>query len=131
MLVAVLAEHRGPLRASLLAEYGLHLEALPEHYDAVMLADVVASLRPGCALWRATGGHLAWSDEMHLLAAVKHGLDVLAWQKSGNPPRKSDYPKPIEPPPLAHDAQARERQLTDKRERRIARRAERNQSRDG
>lgn len=125
MLVAVLVEHRGPLRAALLAEYGLHLEALPPHMDALILADLTASLPPGCALWRATGGPNAWSDETHMLAYVKHGLDVLAWQKSGNPPKKSDYPKPIEAPPYTHEVKARQEKVAGKRDRRIARRAQR------
>lgn len=72
------------------------------------LADLVANLPPGCALWRATGGPLAWSDEVHMLAAVEFRLRVLAWQKSEDGQKNRKQPKPIEPPESVYERRASE-----------------------
>lgn len=93
----------------------------------VDLADLAANLPPGCALWRATGGPMAWTDETHILAASLHRLEVLAWQRTGSPPKKSNYPKPYDPPPLAGEVRAKERAKESKRERYLERREQRRQ----
>lgn len=80
------------------------------------LADLVANLPPGCALWRATGGPQAWSDEMHALVAVKHGLDVLAWQKTENGAKGKNPPTPYDPPKSAAEVQAEEAKIVSRAE---------------
>lgn len=94
--MGALVEHEGALRASLLAVYGIRLSA---HGCGVLeLADYVAHLPPGCALWRAAGGPLAWSDEVHMLARVDHGVRVLAWMKTEDGSKGRKPPTPEEPP---------------------------------
>lgn len=83
------------------------------------MADLVENLPPGCALWRATGGPMSWTQDMHLLAAVKHGLDVLAWQNAHG--KKSDYPKLIPYPEYEGEGRAKEAVMDKKRARRMAR----------
>ncbi len=59
-----------------------------------------------CALWRAAGGPLAWSDEVHMLARVDYGIRVLAWMKTEDGQKGRKPPKPEVPP--APGAQVRE-----------------------
>lgn len=103
-------EFEGPLRAAMRAEYGVDLR------DPGMslrdLADLAANLPLGCALYRAAGGPAAWSDEVHMLAAVEFRLRVLAWQKTEDGKRNRNQPKPLEPPKSAHEKQAEERELS-------------------
>jgi hypothetical protein len=80
--------------------------------DARHLADLVTYLPPGCALWRATGGPLAWSDEVHALMEVEFGLRVLAWQKSEDGAYHRNPPKRIPPPPLAGEVQEGDSRIT-------------------
>lgn len=87
------------MRASLLAEYGVRLSV--PGCGVLELADLVAYLPPGCALWRAAGGPLAWSDEVQMLARVEHGVRVLAWMKTEAGSKGQNPPKPVEPPPPA------------------------------
>ena len=89
-------EHPSALRASLQAVYGIRLA----HHDLSLLelADLVAHLPPGSALWRAAGGPLAWTDEVHMLARVDHGVRVLAWMKTEDGSKGRKPPKPEEPP---------------------------------
>ena len=98
------AEQRDALRASLLAVYGMTLST--PGCGLLELADLVAHLPPGCALWRAAGGPLAWSDEVHMLAKVEHGLRVLAWQKTEDGSKGRKPPKPLEPPTPAGQVRA-------------------------
>lgn len=108
-LVASL-EFEGPLRASLRAEYGVDLR--DPGMSLLDLADLAANLPPGCALYRATGGAIAWSDEIHMLAAVEFRLRVLAWQKTEDGKRGRNQPKPLEPPKSVHEKQAETRELS-------------------
>jgi hypothetical protein len=80
------------------------------------LADYVANLSPGCALWRATGGPLAWSDETHMLAAVEFRLRVLAWQKSEDGRKNRNQPKPINPPESVYKKRAQQQRVASKAE---------------
>lgn len=102
--------------------YGIRLAA--HDYSVLELADLVAHLPPGCALWRASGGALAWSAEMHKLAQIEHGVRVLAWQKTedaqAKPPRNA--PKPEEPPLPAGQVREDEERRSEKAERSRARR---------
>lgn len=103
-------EFEGALRASLRSEYGVDLRN--PRMPLLDLADLVANLPRGCALWRATGGPLAWSDETHMLAAVRHGLDILAWQKTEDGSKGRNQPKPIEPPASVYDQREKEQRLS-------------------
>lgn len=131
-LAGALREHEGALRASLASEYpGLPpLRSIVKGATGVHLldlADLVANLPPGCALWRATGGPMAWSQEMHMLVAIQHGLSLLEWENGGIMHRKpgGSPPKPIPSPPFANEQAAKEKRARDKRERYLARRATR------
>jgi len=122
-LIAAL-EHEGPLRAALRAEYGVDLR--DPGIGVLDLADLAANLPNGCALYRATGGPAAWSDEMHMLSRVERGLRVLAWQKTKDGKNGSNVPEPIHPPATAHEKQAKADKMASRREaylRRAARRA--------
>lgn len=100
------------MRASLQAAYGVRLSDHP--YGLLELADLVAHLPPGCALWRAAGGPLAWSDEMHMLARVDHGVRVLAWMKTEDGQKGRKPPEPEEPPPPAGQVRAEEARVEQK-----------------
>lgn len=78
------------------------------------LADFVAHLRPGCALWRAIGGDIAWSDETHMLAAVEYRLRVLAWQKTEDGQKNRNQPKPLEAPKSVYDKRAEDERLSQR-----------------
>lgn len=103
-------EHEGPLRASMRAEYGVDLR--DPGMALLDLADLVAGLPPGCALYRVVGGPMAWSDEVHMLAAVEYRLRVLAWQKTEDGSKGRNQPKPLDPPKSVYEKQAEERELT-------------------
>lgn len=89
------------------------------------LADYVAGLPPGCALWRATGGPLAWTHEMHLMSALLHRLDIMTWQNTGMMQQKpkGKAPEPIAPPPLKGQEDVKAAVIENKRARRQARRS--------
>lgn len=76
------------------------------------LADLTANLPPGCALWRATGGDIAWSVEVHMLAQVEFRLRVLAWQKTDDGTKGRNKPEPIKAPPSVHEQRADEQRLS-------------------
>jgi len=67
---------------------------------------------PGCALFRAAGGPMAWTQEMHMLAAVEFRLRVLAWQKTEDAKSGRNKPTPIDPPKSAHEVDAEQRELS-------------------
>ncbi|SDF99433.1 hypothetical protein SAMN04487781_3229 [Cellulosimicrobium cellulans] len=123
LLVAALAEHRGPLRASLRAEYQIDLSRPGMPWTE--LADLVAGLTPGCALWRAMGGPMAWSQETQTLVAILDVLRILEWENGGIVQRKprGSPPKPTPPPPLANEQAAKEARSRAKRDRYLRRQA--------
>lgn len=108
-LVAAM-EFEGPLRASLRAEYGVDLR--DPGMTLLDLADLAASLPPGCALFRATGGDMAWTTEMHMLARLDYDLRILAWQKTEDGKKGRNQPKPIDPPRPSHEVEAEKRELS-------------------
>lgn len=108
-LVASL-EFEGPLRASLRAEYGVDLR--DPGMTLLDLADLTANLPPGCALFRATGGDMAWTTEMHMLARLDYDLRILAWQKTEDGKKGRNQPKPIDPPRPSHEVEAEKRELS-------------------
>lgn len=108
-LVAAM-EFEGPLRAALRAEYGVDLR--DPGMTLLDLADLAANLPPGCALFRATGGDMAWTVEMHMSARIEYGLRILAWQKTEDGKRGRNQPKPMEPPKMAHEVEAEQKRLS-------------------
>lgn len=114
MLVAALREYRGALRASLRAEYQIDLSRPDVPW--IELADLVAHLPQGCALWRAAGGSMAWSQEVHMLAAVEYRLRVLAWQQTKDGSKGRNAPEPLSPPKSAHEKQAEDKRLESRAE---------------
>lgn len=105
------------MRASLLAVYQMRLE------DARLLptrevADLVAWLPAGCALWKAVGGPAALSDEVRALRDVEFRLRVLDWRMRQS---KGTQPKPTPDPPYAHEKRAAEAKQSRKAERFIKR----------
>lgn len=120
------------MRASIAAEY----PGLPTlrtiltgrtDVNALDLADYVAHLPLGCALWREAGGPLSWTTETHMMSHILHGLDILAWQNTAimtrNP--KGQQPRPMDPPKATAEVRAAEDRVDAKRERRDLRRASR------
>lgn len=78
------------------------------------LADLAANLPPGCALWRATGGDIAWSIEAHLLARLEYDLRILAWQNTEDGSKGRNRPEPNQAPRSAHEQQTEERRTSER-----------------
>jgi hypothetical protein len=86
------------LRASLRAEYqvrDLRAESVRR------LAEMMAWLPPGCALWRSFGGPLSLSAEAARLDLVEYRLRVLAWQQTEDGSKGRNRPDPPTAPPYA------------------------------
>lgn len=123
--MGALVDHEGALRASLQTHYGLRLlsdgRTDPER-TLLELADYVGHLPPGAALWRETGGPLAWTDEVALLTEVIYLAEVADWRATEGKGRRPERMKP--PRPAAElRAEARERgdRMTDKARKHAAR----------
>lgn len=100
-LAGILHHYKGPLRASLLSEYGTHLD---QHgLSILVLSDLTTNLPPGCALWRAIGGPDAWSAEMHLLNHIEWRLQILDWRQTKNGREGRNAPKLSKPPAYASE----------------------------
>lgn len=82
--------------------------------NASDLADLVAWLPPGAALWRAVGGPLSWAPVEHVGAQIVHGLDRLEWRQTEDGAKGRNPPPPIEPPPLTGETQEAEAKTTRK-----------------
>ena len=109
MLVGALSDEEGALRASLQAVYGIRL--LPggrtEPYRSpAEVGDLVANLPPGCALWVATGGPLAWTAETHMLAMVEFATRQQVWMQTKDGQDGKNRPKPISPPKSVREVEA-------------------------
>jgi hypothetical protein len=122
-------EHPGALRASLQAVYGIRLAA--HDYGVLELADLVANLPPGCALWRAAGGPLAWTDEVHMLARVEHGVRVLAWMKTEDGAKGRKFPEAAEPPLASGEVKQEEARMEQKADAWLLRQQRRNAATPG
>lgn len=94
------------MRASLQAVYGIRLATARTQFGALELADLVAYLPDGCALWLEVGGSRAWSPESHLLNMVEFRLRVLDWRKTKDAKSGVNKPELHKPPPLAGDREA-------------------------
>lgn len=103
-------EHRGPLAASLWAEYnGLDLENPP--VTLWRLAEMVAVLPPGCAFWRAVGGRMAWSVEEQALLHIEFRLRELLHQ--GSKATGGKRPEAPTPPPIASEVKAEQDDMSE------------------
>lgn len=112
MLVVALADHRGPLSASLQAEYGVRLG--DPSVGALELADWVQALPPGCAFWRAWGGDMARSVEEQAMLLVEFRLRELMHQNyKVNGGKGGDKPKPITAPPIAGEVKAEQERMSE------------------
>lgn len=78
----------------------------------IELADLVANLPAGCALWRATGGPMAWSLEMHMLVRIEFGVRQHAWLDSKDGQDGKNRPTPIEPPKSVHEKRVEDAALS-------------------
>ena len=96
------------MRASLQAVYGIRLSVVRGQLGALELADLVAFLPDGCALWQSVGGPRAWSAETHVLNQVEFRLRVLDWRKTQDGSKGKNQPKPHKTPALSHEVQAEE-----------------------
>ena len=99
------SNHEAALRASLRAEYqvrDMRAETLSD------LADLVGGLPPGCALWRAIGGPMAWSEESHKLAILDYRIQMLTWMQSEDGSKGRNRPKPPSNPKYAREKAATE-----------------------
>lgn len=74
----------------------------------------VHALPPGSALWRATGGPLAWSDEMHMLAQVEYWGQVDDWRRTKDGQDGNNPPDAHRPPATAAEANEAEDRLEQK-----------------
>lgn len=69
------------------------------------VADLVAWLPAGCALWLSVGGPASKAQDVRQLESVAYLLQVLAYQNAGGKGRK---PEPPKDPEWAHEREARE-----------------------
>lgn len=113
------------LEADFQRVYGLDIGGLRTGMlRPIRAANLAVNLPPGSMLWRAIGGPLAWTDEMHMLSRQEHALRVLAWQKTKSAETGRDFPEPIEPPESSVQKRADEAKL-DRRARAFLRRQQR------
>jgi len=110
MLVTALHHHEGALRASLLAAYGLRLVDA-RTWPMREVADLVAWLPAGCALWVDFGGPAALSEVVHAIRALDFSVRVLDYHE-----REGKGPKPKEPqnPPYATERRAENTKMSRK-----------------
>lgn len=99
-LAGAFVDYEGALRASLQTAYGMRLlrdgRTEPQR-TLTELADYVAHLPHGCALWVEMGGELALTDEAHLLREAVYRLEVLSYQQAqgkGPEPKRIPLPRP-------------------------------------
>lgn len=109
MLTRAMRFYRGPLSASLWAEYGIDLEAPP--FGPLRLAEFAAVLPSGCAFWRAVGGPMALSTTEQMLRTVELRLREVMHQAAGK--KGGRPPEPQKPPPYAHEAVTEEAQISE------------------
>lgn len=128
ILSSVLAHHEGALRASLRAVYGIDLREARATMLATDLADLVAWLPAGCALWLDVGGPASLTVEAHELRAIEYRLRVLAWLQSKDGSDGKNRPTPPEPIKWAHERRADE-QVMDRKARAFLERQKRLQGR--
>lgn len=72
------------------------------------IAVLIAQLPPGSRIGRAVGGYAAWSDEV--AATYQQGHRIMAAVLGAAGVKQGKIPKPIEPPKIGWQAEAREKQ---------------------
>lgn len=105
------------MRASLRSEYGIDLRSASGSMSLWDLADLVAWLPTGCALWRSMGGQAALSDEVAQLQMLDFSVRVLDFHAGRH--GKGKKPEPPKPPPYAHERRAREERAVRKAQSRV------------
>lgn len=80
------------------------------------------NLPPGSAVWRATGGPLAWSSEDYFSSQIFHALNIANWQRTENGRKGKGAPTEPQPPEYAHVKKKRVAEMSSKAERFLARR---------
>ena len=95
------------------------------------LADLVAWLPAGSALWMAVGGPAALTAEAHELRAIEFRLRELGWMKSKDAQSGRNRPKPPDPVPFAHERRAEDVVMSRKSEAHLRRQAMRGASEVG
>lgn len=83
-------------------------------------------LPPGCRLWQATGGPLAWAPEQYFSAQIFHALNIANWQRSENGRKGKNAPEAPTPPKYTHEKK-RAAAMSDAKAKRFQRRQELNQ----
>lgn len=111
MLADALHNHRGALRASLMEVYALRLD---EQEDVLELADLVAWLPAGCALWRSFGGPAAVSEEVRAIQMLDYSVRVLDYHAGRH--GKGKKPQPPKTPSFAHEKRAEDAKVRRKAE---------------
>lgn len=111
--------HSGALRASMRSEYGIDLREVTERRSMALmdLADLVAWLPPGSALWRSFGGPAAISDEASALQILDFSVRVLDYHAGRH--GKGKKPTPPKPPEYAHEKRVRDARAMRKAQSRI------------
>lgn len=95
----LLRRHGGALKADLRREYGVDLLDLWRgRLRLEDLADFVAYLPPGSAVWREHGGPAAWSDEVAMGAAIEHAVRMHHWSGTADAKEGRNRPEPLRPP---------------------------------
>lgn len=99
MLRVLLRDYSGALRADFRREYGVDLLDLYRGELGLLEAsDLAYGLPPGSAVWRAEGGPMAWTDEVHFLSAIEYNTHVAYWLKTKDGSKGRNPPEPNKPP---------------------------------
>lgn len=95
------------------------------------VVDLVFTLPPGCATWRAVGGVMAWPEDVHALIAIADVLRVANWQRTDDGAHGRNPPRPLPRPELNIERPARHdeaQKVADNAQIFLARRAAREQA---
>jgi hypothetical protein len=116
----LLREHAGALEADFHRWYQTDL--LDLHRGGLSFrkaSELARHLPPGAAVFREMGGPMAWSDEVHMGAAIEYAVRALHWAQTPDA-STTDPPMPLEPP--ASEFEERQQQHQDARKARTAER---------
>lgn len=95
----LLRRHGGAIKADLRREYGVDL--LDLWRGGLCLEDVadwVAYLPPGSAVWREHGGPAAWTDAVAMGARTEHSVRMLHWSRTEDAKHNRNRPEALTPP---------------------------------
>ncbi|MEE6280144.1 DUF5361 domain-containing protein [Georgenia sp. MJ170] len=113
----LLRRHGGALKADLRREYQVDILDLYRGLIGIEdVADLVAYLPPGSAVWREHGGPAAWTDAVAMGAQVEHAVRMAHWARTEDAKHNRNRPEPLRPPEdviTAERKQARARSQLD------------------